>query len=126
MILSLRQKQSLFVRLIADLINHAYAQGFELTFGECWRSPEEAARLASVDKGIAQSLHTQRLAIDLNLFRDGKWLTALEAYRPLGEYWEQQSHVPDYQCSWGGRFKDSQGNLRPDANHFSVAHGGRQ
>lgn len=115
---SLRQKQSLFVLLIADLIQYAAAQGYQLTFGEAFRSPEEAARLAALDTGIAQSLHTQRLAIDFNLFRDGKYLTATEAYRPLGEYWEQQSQLPDYECCWGGRFNDG--------NHFSIAHGGRK
>lgn len=111
--LTLRQKQSLFVRLVARLIQFAVSQGYELTFGETYRSPEEAARLATLGKGIVNSLHTQRLAIDLNLFKDGVYLSSTESHRPLGEWWEAQHRL----CRWGGRFKDG--------NHYSVTHGGR-
>jgi hypothetical protein len=111
--MTLRQKQSLFTQLVARLIAHANAEGYELTFGEAMRSPEEAARLATLGKGIANSLHTSRLAIDLNLFRDGRYLSSTEAHRPLGEWWEQQHDL----CRWGGRFRDG--------NHYSLTHGGR-
>ena len=112
--MTLRAKQSLFVRLVADLVRHASDRGYELTFGEAYRSPEEAARLARARKGIVASLHTLRLAIDLNLFRDGHYLSSTESHRPLGEYWERL-HA---QCRWGGRFGDG--------NHYSMTHGGRQ
>jgi hypothetical protein len=110
---TLRQKQSLFAILTARLIQYATGMGYEITFGEAYRSPEEAARLAALGKGIATSLHTSRLAIDLNLFRNGVYLSSTEAHRPLGEWWEQQHPL----CRWGGRFKDG--------NHYSLAHGGR-
>lgn len=115
--MSLRAKQSAFARLIPKLLLHAEALGFEVTLGEAYRSPEEAARLAMVGKGILRSLHCQRLAIDLNLFRDGEYLTDSDAYAPLGEWWEAQS-TPLYECAWGGRFQDG--------NHFSLAHEGRK
>lgn len=117
MALTLRQKQSLFAMLVADLIHHAYASGYEVTFGETYRSREEAERLAKAGKGIKNSLHTQRLAVDLNLFKDGKYLISTEAYRSLGEWWELQSG-PDHECCWGGHFGDG--------NHFSIAYGGRK
>lgn len=110
---TLRQKQSRFVKLVGLLIEWAYQQGYELTFGEAFRTPEQAALNAKSGKGIANSLHTQRLAIDLMLFKDGKYLTATPDYKALGEYWE--SLAPD--CAWGGRFNDG--------NHFSIRHGGR-
>lgn len=113
--MTLRQKQSAFVRLVARLIYQATSMGYELTFGEAKRSAEEAARLAKLNKGIKNSLHVLQLAIDLNLFRDGRYLTSTEAHRPLGEWWEAQS-TPELQCTWGGRFGDG--------NHYSVAHGG--
>ncbi len=112
---TLRQKQSRFVRLTGLLIEWAYQNGFELTFGEAFRTPEQAAMNAQKGIGIANSLHTQRLAIDLHAFRNGKFLTDSADYKPLGEYWE--SLAPD--CAWGGRFKN------PDGNHFSIRHGGR-
>jgi len=111
---TLRQKQSRFVRLVGLLIQYAYAHGYELTFGEAWRTPEQAARNAAAGRGIRSSLHIDRLAIDLNLFRAGKFLDQSEDHRPLGEYWE--SLAPD--CRWGGRFGDG--------NHYSIEHGGRK
>lgn len=117
MLLSLRDKQSIFVREVASLIIYAGSLGYELTFGECYRSKEEAERLANADKGIKNSLHTVRLAIDLNLFKGGKFLTSSEAYRILGEYWEKKT-VDGLQFCWGGRFNDG--------NHFSIAHAGRK
>jgi hypothetical protein len=71
-----------------------------VTLGEAWRSPEEAARLAKTGKGIARSLHTERLAIDLNLFKSGQYLFGTEDHRELGEWWEAQ----DALARWGGRF----------------------
>lgn len=115
--MTLREKQSWFVVLVARLIDEATRRGYALTFGEAWRSPEEAARLAKIGKGIKASLHTQRLAVDLNLFIDGVYQTKSEAYRPLGEWWEAQS-TTEITCAWGGRFNDG--------NHFSIAHAGRK
>ena len=114
MSLTLRQKQSLFVQLVGRLIHYAYSQGHELTFGEAHRSPEEAARLAASGKCIKNSLHGDRLAIDLNLFINGTYRRSTEAHRPLGDYWE--SLHPD--CRWGGHFGDG--------NHYSFTHGGRK
>jgi len=114
---TLRQKQSGFALLVARLILQAEKWGYEVTFGEAWRSPEEAARLAKLGKGIKNSLHTSRLAIDLNLFRDGKYLSSTESHRRLGEWWEKQSSG-DLECCWGGHFGDG--------NHYSIGHEGKR
>ena len=115
--MKLSQKQQAFAVLVAKLILEAKTRKYAVTLGEAYRSPEEAARLAGQGKGIVRSLHTQRLAIDLNVFIDGIYQTRSEAYRPLGLWWEAQS-TPDVPCCWGGRFGDG--------NHFSVAHQGRK
>lgn len=115
--MTLREKQSLFATLAAKLILKANELGYAVTFGETYRSPEEAARLARLKKGIKTSLHTSRLAIDLNLFHGGAYLADGDAHKPLGEWWEQQS-FDGVQCCWGGRFGDG--------NHYSIAHGGRK
>jgi hypothetical protein len=111
--MTLREKQSLFAVLMADLIFQAVKMGYQVTLGETYRSPEEAERLSKTGAGIKNSLHTQRLAVDLNLFKDGVYLSSTEAHRPLGEWWEAQNEL----CRWGGRFKDG--------NHYSLTHGGR-
>lgn len=112
--MTLREKQSMFVRLVANLIRYATDQGYEFTFGEAWRTPEQAKLNAASGKGISNSLHIDRLAIDLNLFKDGKFLSTTEDHRPLGEWWEKQHPL----CAWGGRFNDG--------NHYSIQHEGRK
>ena len=110
--MTLREKQSFFAALVANLIDEAFRRGYEVTFGETYRPVETAALYAKQGKGIAHSLHTKRLAIDLNLFKDGKYLSSTESHRPLGEWWEKQHPL----CRWGGRFKDG--------NHYSLEHEG--
>lgn len=111
--MTLSEKQQLFVSLIAQLITWANDKGYRLTFGEAYRTPEQAKLNAKSGAGIANSLHTQRLAVDFNLFVNGEYKTKTEDYLPLGEYWESLGGA------WGGRFKS-----RPDGNHFSLAHNG--
>jgi len=112
---TLRQKQSLFARLVADLIYKAIELGYEVTLSEAFRSQEQAAANARSGSGIANSLHCDKLAIDLNLFLGGKYLSSTESHRPLGEWWEQQHEL----CRWGGRFS------RSDGNHYSLTHNKR-
>jgi hypothetical protein len=109
--MTLRQQQSEFVRLVAKLIEFAYDNGMELTFGESWRTPEQAARNAQTGAGIAKSLHTERLAIDVNLFVAGVFIDSSEGHRRLGEYWK----TLDPRCRWGGDFR------KPDGNHYSFS-----
>lgn len=112
--MTLSEKQRKFTALVGKLITWAYANGLELTFGDAYRSPEQAALNAQKGVGIAKSLHTQRLAVDLMLFVNGVWQTAPEAYQPLGDYWKSL----DPECAWGGDFK------MKDAVHFSLSHEG--
>lgn len=114
--MTLREKQSLFMKLLPRLLDYIYEQGYEVTGGELWRTPEQAAINAERGVGTSTSLHLDRLAIDLNLFKDGKFLTSTEAHRQFGEYWESLDPL----CCWGGRFS------RPDGNHYSITHGGRK
>ncbi|ELY2737449.1 M15 family metallopeptidase [Cronobacter dublinensis] len=111
--MTLSEKQQLFTVMVASLIHWAEEKGYRLSFGEAYRTPEQAALNAKKGSGISNSLHTQRLAVDFNLFINGKYLTRTEDYRPLGEYWESLGG------SWGGRFKTN-----PDGNHFSLEHNG--
>ncbi|EJZ0211713.1 M15 family metallopeptidase [Escherichia coli] len=110
--MKLSEKQQLFAVMIADLIHWAQEHGYRLTFGEAYRTPEQAALNAKTGKGIRNSLHTLRLAVDFNLFINGECQTDTDAYRPLGEYWESIGGT------WGGRFS------RADGNHFSLEHNG--
>lgn len=113
-LLSLGEKQELFMRLLPRLIDYAHSQGYELRGGELERSRAQAAANAKTGQGIANSLHVERLAIDLHLFRHGQYLTASDDHRPLGEFWEALHPL----CRWGGHFNDG--------NHYSITHEGRR
>lgn len=110
---TLGQKQRRFTRMIGQLIEYAYENGHELSFGDAYRDPRVHGQVGQrVGYSSANSLHKERLAVDFNLFKDGRFLTRTEDHRQLGEYWESIGGT------WGGRFNDG--------NHYSLAHGGRK
>jgi len=97
------EAQHKFSRMVPRLIDKANALGFEVTLGDAYRD-------ARVPYGSEKSLHRRRLAIDINLFRNGQYLRDTESHRELGEWWESIGG------SWGGRFNDG--------NHYSIEDGG--
>lgn len=106
----LLEKQSVFAVMVADLISFVHARRYLVSLGEAWRPPETARLYAERGIGIENSLHRQKLAIDLNIFhQDGSALT-VEEYLPIGEFWEARGGA------WGGRFQDY--------GHFSLEHDG--
>jgi hypothetical protein len=111
------QLQILFSQEAALLIQQAGILGYGVTLGEAWRSPEQAAWDAAHGTGVAHSLHTEKLAVDLNLFkRSGDaslwtYITDDEGHRDLGAWWKGRgsSHC------WGGDFS------KQDPNHYSIS-----
>lgn len=90
----LREKQSEFAYKIAMLIKYINEQGYEVTFGDAWAHPED-------NRHKKHSNHYIRLAIDLNLFKDGKYLTETKDHEQFGEYWENKLGGV-----WGGHYDD--------------------
>lgn len=110
--MSLREEQSKFARLVADLINHIYDEGYEVTLGDAYRDPRvHGAYGEKMSYSAAASFHKKKLAIDLNLFKDGAFLHSTEHHRKFGEYWMNL----DPKCSWGGNWNDG--------NHYSYGEG---
>jgi hypothetical protein len=114
--------QIAFTRLVPKLIVHAEGLGFEPVIAEVFRPQLQAAYYAKLGKGIKNSLHCDKLAIDLLLFArahpgaDLIYLDTTESYAILGSYWKSL----DSRCRWGGDFAS-----RPDGNHFSLTPDGR-
>jgi hypothetical protein len=142
----LLQKQWRFARAVPLLLFKAHSMGLEVSLGEVSRSDEQAeinamggngremlaglverafpllaAKIRNNGRaanGIRASLHTKRLAIDLQLFRDGVWCGGPQAprdiapYAQLGAYWKT---LGDDHC-WGGDFGDTP--------HYSISHDG--
>jgi hypothetical protein len=102
--MSLRKKQSKFAEMVALLILFAKQNGYEVTLGDAYAKSGH----------MSDSLHYIRLAIDLNLFKDGVYLTKTSDHEFLGLFWESMGG------SWGGRF------THPDGNHYSLEHDGRK
>jgi hypothetical protein len=117
--MTLIERQQLFARLLPRLLDKAYELGFAVSLGEAWRTPEQARANARAGTGTLNSLHTLRLAIDLNLFRGHIWLQDTESHRSLGLYWKSLHPL----CRWGGDFTRPDG--RPDGNHYSIEWEGR-
>src|SRR5450631_3667657 len=113
--MTLGELQRLHVQMVGRLIGYTYAQGFELSWGEAFRTQEQAQWDAEHGTGIAQSVHCDRLAVDLQLFKDGVYLTDPKEYRFMGDYWKQLDPL----SRWGGDFSNV------NADHFSLAYGGR-
>lgn len=105
----LRKKQSSFVKKVALLILYAYEQGYELTFGDAYAKGGH----------MVGSLHYSRLAIDLQLFKNGVYLTETKDYAQIGAFWESLSP----ECVWGGSFGESKKGAGDgyDGNHFQFS-----
>ncbi len=116
--MTLVEKQNYFAHKVASLIIEANNRHLLVTMGECWRSPDTCSLYEKEGKGISNSNHILRLAIDLNLFNEQlKLLTTFDEYLPMGAWWEAQG-LPDLELCWGGRFH------KPDIYHFSALHNG--
>ncbi len=105
--MTLGERQKQFSRMIPKLLDKAHDLGFEVTLGDAFRDPRVfGAQGKFAGYGRASSAHKNRLAIDLNLFKGGKYMSDTEDHKILGEWWESQGG------SWGERFEDG--------NHYSL------
>ena len=105
---TLLQSQQRFAEMAAKLIQKAVELGYKVTLGDAYRDPRVHGEFGKqVAYGESKSFHKLRLAIDLNLYKEGKYLTKTEDHKVLGEYWESLGG------SWGGRFSNA------DGNHYS-------
>jgi hypothetical protein len=123
--------QSRFAFDVGKLLAHIEGLGYQATFSEAFRSKMEAwvnslppgcmlhAFKSGQDSfyfsdvvgglGIQNSLHCQRLAVDLNIFINGDLVEDKATLQPIGDYWE--SLRPGN--SWGGNWTS-----RLDTDHF--------
>jgi hypothetical protein len=106
--MTLRETQSEFAALVPRLIDKAIELGNQVTLGDAFRDWRVHGTVGTkLGYGHSKSVHKIRLAIDLNLFRNGVFMDSTEAHKELGEWWEQQHPL----ARWGGRFNDG--------NHYS-------
>lgn len=90
----------------------------QVTLGEAHRPQWVATEYARKGLGISTSLHIQRLAFDLMLFKDGQYQAGAAAYKPMNDLWLEIG--PAFGIVPGA------GYYFGDANHVSCAYGGRK
>ena len=100
--MTLGEKQRKFTLMVATLIAWAYENGYELTFGDAYRDPR-------TKYGHPKSLHRSRLAVDLNLFIGGKYITDGTGHDKLHDMWDRL----------GGSER-----IPNDLNHYSLTNAG--
>jgi hypothetical protein len=103
--MSLGEDQEEFAVAIGKLIVWAYSQGYRIRLGDTYPGKFKHSVFGQHPKG---------LAIDLNLFRDGRYLTLTEDHAPLGHFYESLSP----HATWGGHWNDG--------NHYSWKERGRK
>jgi hypothetical protein len=118
--ISLGEKQELFSENLAKLILFTNSHpGWKIRLGEgLVRDTYERCQAQTATKLKSLHLknggHFKSIAIDLNLFIDGQWISngSNSAWNVLGDYWKSLHGLN----RWGGDFQD--------ANHFSMIDGG--
>lgn len=96
--------QAAFLLDVCKLVQFATERGFVVTGGELFRTPEQQKIYYETGRSkTMRSKHLERLAIDLNFFKDGK-LTYETA--DIGRFWEGLSPKNSAGMFWSS-FKDA-------------------
>jgi hypothetical protein len=112
---------------MSRLIIWCFENGYELTGGELLRTKEqqtlyfEGLTIIKVNSNIKLvkhdrlsktmfSKHLKKLAIDLNVFRDGKLLSKKEDFKPIADYWRSLDKMNESGYDWGWDFSHFQRN----------------
>lgn len=108
--MSLVREQAAFLLDVAKLVKFATEQGFVVTGGELYRTPEQQQIYMKTGRSkTMNSLHLKRCAIDLNFFKDGKLIYDIKQLQIVGNYWESLHEKNE----WGGNWKSFK-----DVPHF--------
>ena len=115
--MSLSDKQWIFLQNVAKLITYAERKGYKLTGGELYRTIDqqwmyvngraiEDGELvkAPVKSKTMNSKHLKRMAIDLNIFKNGVLTYDIKDTEELGRYWEDLDENNRYGGFW--KWKD--------------------
>ena len=114
--MSTNAKQARFTYKIAQLIIWAKeTHNIDLIGAELFRTKEQAEIYAASGKGILNSVHRLKMALDMYVFKDGKIIWDGPEYKLIGDKWKTMD--PD--ARWGGDMK------RRDVYHYSFFHKGR-
>jgi hypothetical protein len=113
----LLEAQMAFSRDVARLLTYGIEQGFQFTFGEAQRTPEmQAIYVQRGSSKTSNSMHLKKLAVDLNVFKNGALCTREEIV-PLGRFWESLAQENRWGGSWRGLIEAGKSSF-VDSPHF--------
>ena len=112
--MGLNSLQQEFTEALGELLVWCSKNDYPVILAEAYRTKEQAEIYARTGKGIKNSAHCKKLAVDLFRVVDGKVTWDKEEYRPVGERWKAIHNL----SRWGGDF------VRRDAVHFSFEYRG--
>ncbi len=112
--MKLGEKQEVFALCLAEFILWIYSKGWKVRIGEVYRPPFTAEEYERRGRGIANSVHTKKLAVDLFLVTENGVTWDNFDYRPLAKKWKSMHPL----ARAGYDF------VRQDSVHFSFEHGG--
>jgi hypothetical protein len=112
--MGLNAKQVEFTYTMAKFLVWCHENGFECFGAEWFRTNEQAEIYAKQGKGIKNSVHRKKLAVDLFRVKNGKLTWDKGNYVEMGAKWKSMHDL----ARWGGDFK------RRDSVHFSFEHNG--
>ena len=100
--MSLQEEQAAFLRDVVKPLNYATSNGWTVTGGELFRTPEQQDIYVKTGRSkTMRSNHLVRCAIDLNFFKDGKLCLDKEKLAQIGKFWEEL--YPKNR--WGGNWR---------------------
>ena len=99
--MSLGSEQERFSLMLGKLIIFAYNQGYQIRMGDVFAKAGH----------MENSNHYNKLAADINLFRDGVYLTDGKDHNILHDFWD----------TLGGAKR-----IDKDLNHYSLEYQGRR
>ena len=124
------KKQFQFAKMTGYFFAWMADQGYDWSYGRAWESSDklqcphcgrehsqqEILVYNKRSKTLA-SKHLDRLAIDINLFEEGK-LAPAEAYRPLAEKWESLGGIAGFR--FGVKKDEYDSKAGWDCGHFEL------
>lgn len=107
---NLGREQEAFMADVEKLLGYIHSNGYTLRGGELTRIPaQQEIYIADGKSRTANSMHLKRCAIDLFVFKNGKWLKTKGDLQLIGDFWESLGE----KNKWGGNWKHF-----VDAVHF--------
>ena len=115
---ALLELQAKFTELLPRLLDYMRLRevGTDMShvLAEVYRPPETAALYAQQGRGSKTSLHCEKLAADILIFKKGVLCTTGDEYKVFGAYWKSLHQF----ARWGGDF--THGPTAGDYGHFSI------